>query len=53
MINASGDKPNMHDILTGSQPDGRAFSGSEDTTYHNWTSSATAPRCSGITTVKV
>ncbi len=26
-INARGDKPNMHDILTGSQPDGRAFSG--------------------------
>jgi len=41
MINASGDKPNMHDILTGSQPDGRAFSGSEDTTCHNWTSSTT------------
>ena len=41
MINASGDKPNMHDILTGSQPDGRAFSGSEDRTCHNWTSSTT------------
>ena len=40
-INASGDKPNMHDILTGSQPDGRAFSGSEDMTCHNWTSSTT------------
>ncbi len=39
MVNASGDKPNMHDILTGSQPDGRAFSGPEDMTCHNWTSS--------------
>jgi hypothetical protein len=40
-INASGDKPNMHDILTGSQPDGHAFSGSDDMTCHNWTSSTT------------
>jgi hypothetical protein len=38
-INARGDKPNMHDILTGSQPDGRAFSGEEDRTCRNWTSS--------------
>ena len=38
-INARGDKPNMHDILTGSQPDGRAIPGNEDTTCRNWTSS--------------
>lgn len=38
-VNARGDKPNMHDILTGSQPDGRAFSGDRDMTCHNWTSS--------------
>jgi hypothetical protein len=38
-INARGDKPNMHDIVTGSQPDGRAFSGNEDLTCRNWTSS--------------
>lgn len=38
-INARGDKPNMHDILTGSQPDGRAFAGDEDRTCRNWTSS--------------
>jgi hypothetical protein len=38
-INARGDKPNMHDILTGSQPDGRAFTGDEDRTCRNWTSS--------------
>jgi hypothetical protein len=29
----------MHDILTGSQPDGRAFAGNEDRTCRNWTSS--------------
>ena len=38
-INARGDKPNMHDILTGSQPDGRAFSGDQDMTCRNLTSS--------------
>jgi hypothetical protein len=36
-INARGDKPNMHDILTGSQPDGRAFTGDEDRTCRDWT----------------
>ena len=29
----------MHDILTGSQPDGRAFLGNADMTCINWTSS--------------
>jgi len=38
-VNGRGDTPNMHDMLTGSQPDGRAFSGSDDMTCHNWTSS--------------
>ena len=38
-INGRGDKPNMHDILTGSQPDGRAFLGNADMTCSNWTSS--------------
>lgn len=37
IVNASGDKPNMHDILTGSQPDGAAFTGSDDRTCSNWT----------------
>ena len=37
-VNGRGDTPNMHDMLTGSQPDGRAFSG-DDMTCHNWTSS--------------
>ena len=39
MINGRGDQPNMHDMLTGSTPDGRAISGSEDTTCRNWTTS--------------
>ncbi len=39
-INGRGDKPNMHDILTGSQPDGRAFLGNADMTCSNWTSSS-------------
>ena len=38
-VNGRGDTPNMHDILTGSQADGRAFTGSDDTTCGNWTSS--------------
>lgn len=39
MVNGRGDDPNRHDILTGSQPDGTAFSGDEDTTCENWASS--------------
>ena len=39
MVNGVGDDPNRHDILTGSQPDGTAFSPGEDTTCGNWTSS--------------
>ena len=36
-VNGRGDTPNMHDILTGSQPDGRAFPvGDKDTTCGNW-----------------
>jgi hypothetical protein len=38
-VNGRGDNPNMHDILTGSQPDGRALSGDQDMTCRNWTSS--------------
>ena len=36
--NGVGDKPNRHDILTGSQPDGTAFAGADDHTCKNWTS---------------
>jgi hypothetical protein len=40
MVNARGDTPNMHDILTGSQADGRAFPADKgDMTCRNWTSS--------------
>jgi hypothetical protein len=39
-VNGRGDTPNMHDILTGSQPDGTAFGAGEDRTCGNWTSSA-------------
>jgi hypothetical protein len=34
-----GDTVNLHDILTGSAPDGRAVAGGQDTTCRNWTSS--------------
>jgi hypothetical protein len=34
-----GYTPNYHDILTGSQPDGKAFPAGEDKTCRNWTSS--------------
>jgi hypothetical protein len=37
MVNGRGDTPNTHDILTGSQPDGRAFPPGEDRTCGNWT----------------
>ncbi len=36
-VNGRGDKPNTHDILTGSQPDGTAFAAGEDRTCANWT----------------
>jgi hypothetical protein len=39
MVACAGYTPNYHDVLTGSQPDGRAFPPSEDRTCHNWTSS--------------
>lgn len=39
VVNGRGDTPNMHDILTGSQPDGRAIAGNVDSTCANWTSS--------------
>jgi len=38
-VKGRGDTPNMHDILTGSQADGRAFTGADDMTCRNWTSS--------------
>ena len=38
VINGRGDKPNQHDILTGSKSDGMAFTDSKDHTCGNWTS---------------
>jgi len=35
-----GDRPNRHDILTGTQPDGRAYSDDADHTCGNWTSNS-------------
>lgn len=37
VVNGRGDTPNKHDVLTGSQLDGTAFPGDEDTTCGNWT----------------
>ena len=39
VVNGRGDTPNRHDILTGSELDGMAFSGDADTTCRNWRSS--------------
>src|SRR3954470_14134141 len=41
-VNGRGDTPNMHDMLTGSQSDGTAFTGAEDMTCGNWTKSGAA-----------
>lgn len=38
-VNGRGDTPNMHDLLTGSQRDGTAFTGADDRTCGNWTKS--------------
>ena len=35
------DATNLHDIITGSETDGRAFADTADHTCHNWTSSTT------------
>ena len=39
MINGRGEKPNEHDILTGTRPDGTAFSPHKSLTCMNWSSS--------------
>ncbi|MFX9035062.1 hypothetical protein ABTN36_18905, partial [Acinetobacter baumannii] len=39
-VKGAGDTPNQHDILTGSQPDGRAFADGNDHTCKNYTSTA-------------
>lgn len=37
IVNGVGDMPNQHDMLTGSQPDGRAYPAGADRTCSNWT----------------
>jgi hypothetical protein len=38
LVNGVGDKPNMHDVITGTQPDGKAYADGADHTCKNWTS---------------
>ena len=40
-VNGRGDKPNQHDMLTGSQMNGNAYTDNMDHTCNNWTSSST------------
>jgi hypothetical protein len=40
IVNGRGDTPNRHDILTGSQLDGTAFTDGADHTCNNWTSNS-------------
>lgn len=40
VVTGSGDKPNMHDILTGSDPQGLYSTAGGDTNCRNWTSSS-------------
>ena len=49
VINGRGDTPNRHDALTGSQADGTAFSGGDDRTCGNWSSSTTGAAMVGHT----
>jgi len=37
VVNGRGDTPNMHDVLTGSQPDGTYIAGDANSTCANWT----------------
>jgi hypothetical protein len=41
IVNGVGDTPNQHDVLTGSQPDGRGYADAADHTCSNYTSNAT------------
>jgi hypothetical protein len=37
VVNGRGDNPNTHDMLTGTQADGTAYTGADDMTCGNWT----------------
>ena len=39
-VNGVGDDPNVHDVLTGSRPDGTAYAAGEDLACRNWASSS-------------
>jgi hypothetical protein len=39
VVNGRGDTPNQHDVLTGTQMNGTAFTGTDDKTCGNWTKS--------------
>jgi hypothetical protein len=39
VVNGRGDTPNRHDMLTGSRPDGTAFTGDKNLTCNDWTAS--------------
>jgi hypothetical protein len=41
IVKGRGDTPNMHDVLTGSNEEGRTIAGDADMTCKNWTSSTT------------
>jgi hypothetical protein len=41
VVNGRGDTPNTHDMLTGSQTDGRGYTDTADHTCNNWSSEAT------------
>jgi hypothetical protein len=40
MVKGLGERPNRHDVLTGSRSDGKAFTDGMDHTCQNWTSTA-------------
>jgi hypothetical protein len=42
MVPGERDRPNKHDILTGTQADGRAYTDGKDHTCRNWTSNSPA-----------
>jgi hypothetical protein len=41
LIKGAGETPNQHDMLTGSRPDGTAYTDGADHTCQNWTSNST------------